>query len=193
MAKKLPQLSTKQERFGMPTIMRRELASKYDARYVRLAALAIDLERVAELFDHHEETTQQSVAPFGWEVALQLAFLSECVSKSDPLDLEMLDDVMASIFEAEEPDEYGAGLNFAIWMWAKTHDVSVIKDALKRVWRKPPTELFEEVKALDETTLKNVASKVLQAELSPPLTPPTKEWLEALHTKTLESKVETKL
>lgn len=178
-SRKLVQLGPRQEKLAQPTIMNAALAAKYGVAYVRLCAFAIDVDRAyAELDDDQQ-------LPFGWEV-----FLSEChllQALPDPANDEqqrnLLEETCLSILE-QPPDEqgYGSQLLFAMHDAVTRGFYPEAMGAPFRIWHKPPKQLFAALSELwsdADAARRTLAAQLLELDLDPPLSPPTRATLTA--------------
>lgn len=170
------------EKLQQPTIMNAALAAKYGAAYVRLAAFAIDIDRVyAELEGGEEPGATEAELPFGWEVFLTEAYLLGAMPANDDLQLGLIEETCLSILE-QAPDEqgYGSQLLFAVYD-AVAHDrYPASLRSLFRTWHKPPKQLLAALDALfaDPGALPVLAERALSVAAEPPPAPPTRA---ALH------------
>ncbi|MCA9600414.1 MAG: hypothetical protein R3A78_07580 [Polyangiales bacterium] len=175
----LPIATPESEGLGLRTIMDRELAKQFGARYVELAVFAIDLDRVRVEVETDDDDDPDW--PFGWEVLLTEFALAECAADDDAV--EFLDLVCASVFErALEGPSLGGQLAFAIYA-ATAH--GTLPETLRASflhWKKKPVELLAAVDALraDENAVSELARACLEVPLEPPLAPPTQRRLERL-------------
>jgi hypothetical protein len=178
----LPTVDDTYAALGHETIMNGGLASKHGSKYVRLAAFAIDLDRVRDLADDAED----SLFPFGFEVFLIELALSSVLDTEDENDLALLEDACVAIFEALRDDEeppLGASLLFAVYDALRSETLPARFEALFEGWKEPPEELLESLDALfDDAELEamDLAEACLLMSLSPPLAPPTRAMLEAM-------------
>lgn len=172
--KSLPRLSPTQEKLGLKTIMDRALAARHGIPYVHLAAFAIDVDRVREHVEGYDDPR-----PFGWEVLLTEHYLLERFGAEDRA---LLEDAVLSILDGE-PDALGGQLAFAVWDAVARN---ALPDSLRvafKAWRARPDELVEELAQLwpDAARLvPELARGCLDADVEPPLAPPTKAALEAM-------------
>lgn len=165
--------------------MDRALAQKHGARYVHLAAFAIDVDRVytqgANVDDDAlveadaEVDPAHAALPFGWEVMLTSARLLELDAK-DVAVLAMLEDSCHHVLE-QPPEEQGYGSQLVFAVFDAVHR-GVLPSALGdlfRSWRSKPKQLIRTLDALwkDETLLPRLAKHCLEASIDPKLAPPT--------------------
>jgi hypothetical protein len=180
----LPQLGTKKEGLGRPTIMDRAMAARYGVPYVHLAAFAIDVDRAREALDD-EEAHSDAELPMGWEVFLTARYLATRVdAREDPLKT-MIEDTVLGIFDlpASEDAVFGSQLPFAVWYCVERGTYPTELGSVFRTWKAKPKELARDLDRLgasaDEHT-KRFARRCLDAPLDPPMAPPTLEALALL-------------
>lgn len=179
MKRSLP-VSTAPTGLGLVTIMDRDLGARFGAPYVRLAALAIDVDRIRVLA---EEEGDDARWPFGWDVLLtEAALLGALPDDDDAALVDFLDAVCASVFERSgEGDVLGAQLVFSVFA---AHRRGALPGAFRATflhWKKGPGELLESVEALRQAGgVARFAAQCLETELDPPLAPTTREALERL-------------
>lgn len=176
--RRLGQIPAARERLEQPTIMNTALAAKYGPPYVRMAAFAIDVDRVYTALE--EEDVE---LPFGWEV-----FLTECyvVGTFDALDETqrgLLEETCLSILE-QPPDEqgYGSQLLFAVYDAVDRGFYPGTLAQLFRTWRRPK-QLEKGLSVLWSEADENqavLAAHVLAVLIDPPVAPPTQKTLEQM-------------
>jgi hypothetical protein len=178
----LPTVEPGQLTLGRKTIMDGGLAAKYGSKYVKLAAFAIDLDRVRELADEAED----SIFPFGFEVFLiELQLLSQ-LDLEDEDDLTLLEEACVSVFERLRDDEeppLGAALLFAVYDAVRNEELPERFAALFEGWKEPPKDLEKSIDELfqdPEIEATDLAMACLEVPLSPPLSPPTRAALELM-------------
>lgn len=179
---KPPQLkvvSSAEAKLGRPTIMDRALAARYGAAYVRLAAFAIDIDRVHQL--------DQPGLPFAWEVYLTEVQLERLVNTSRHDPMPMLEDMCLAILELPRPKgthlaPLGSQLPFAVYTAVGR---GVLPNKLGQCfagWKKPPVDLIADVTALanEHALSARLARLCLEAPITPQLAPPTREALDEI-------------
>jgi hypothetical protein len=168
----LPKVDPEQTSLGLPTIMDRDLVDSHGVQYVHLAVFAIDIDRVYWL---DPESTE---LPFGWEVFLTERFLLAHAAAN-----ELLESICMPLLE-ETPGEppLGGQIVFAIYDLSQRGELPESLRKLFFGWKKPPLELLEALAALhrDEAALPALVEHCLEADLTPPLAPPTREALRKL-------------
>lgn len=178
----LPQLSPARAAIEAPTIMDRTLAAAHGARYVQLAAFAIDVDRV---YAYSEDPDAAPSLPFGWEVFLVQEYLRAHLPPSDPAVLALLEDCCLGIL-AQAPDEQGFGsqLAFAVQDAVRRGDYP---DSLGRAfasWRgrtnKQLARALDALLAERERILPQLAKHCLDHAPAPGLAPPTREALQGM-------------
>lgn len=169
--RELPKIAPGQSALGLPTIMDRDLAAAHGVKYVHLAVFAIDIDRVYWLDPEAPDL------PFGWEV-----FLTERFLLTPPTaESELLEAICMPLLE-ETPGEppLGGQLVFAVYDAVRRGELPEELRKLFFAWRSPPRELLAGLAELHtnaQTSLPGLVEHCLQAELSPPLAPPTREAL----------------
>jgi hypothetical protein len=176
----LPQLSPARARIDVPTIMDRTLAAAHGARYVQLAAFAIDVDRV---YVSPEADDAAAELPFGWEVFLVQEYARERLPASDPSVLALLEETCLAIL-AQPPDQQGFGSQLAF----AVHDAVLRGDypgSLSRAfarWRGRPhrqlVRALEGLRAERERVLPRLARHCLDHAPAPGLAPPTRDALQ---------------
>jgi hypothetical protein len=168
----LPKADPAHASLGLPTIMDRDLVAAHGVLYVHLAVFAIDIDRVYWL---DPETTE---LPFGWEVFLTERFLLAHAPAS-----ELLESICMPLLE-ESPGEppLGGQIVFAIYDLTQRGELPESLRKLFFGWKKPPRELLDGLAALhsDRDALPALIDHCLNADLTPPLAPPTREALRNL-------------
>jgi hypothetical protein len=159
---------------GLPTIMDRDLAASYGVPYIHLAVFAIDIDRVYWL------DPELTSLPFGWEVYLTECFLLQQLTAASS---ELLEAICQPLLE-ETPGEppLGGQIVFAVYDALQRGVLPVEMTTLFGHWRSPPRDLCESLAQLHATpdVLPRLCAHCLNAELSPPLAPPTRAALAAL-------------
>lgn len=160
-----------------PTIMDRALAAEHGTAYVQLAAFAIDIDR-AYAAPHDVEL------PFGWEVFLAEAYALGRVDARREQGRALLEDTCLAVL-AQPPDEQGFGsqLVFAVYHALRRGWLPPALAPVFASWRKPPKQLLAALDALwndAESQLRACAGACLQQTLDPPLSPPTRNALQAM-------------
>jgi hypothetical protein len=169
------------QKLGRATIMDRALAQKYGAPYVHLTAFAIDVDRV------HRLDFDRPTQPFAWEVFLteiRLArFMDEAVT--DPA--TMFEDMCLSVMDLPRPESdsqgvLGAQLPFAIYAGVAHDHLPTSVGNCFQSWKKPPTDLLEELTALAArpALVATLAEHCLEAKLEPALAEPVRVALLAM-------------
>jgi hypothetical protein len=168
-------LAPTQTSLGLPTVMDRDLVAAHGVSYVQLAVFAIDIDRVYWL-----EPELDSL-PFGWEVFLTEWFLLAHILPDSEKQRDLLEAICVPLLD-ETPGEppLGGQIIFAVYdaVQRGVLDPTLIK--LFAGWRTPPREMVNALAALHVDPLPHIAkfaSYCLQAELEPPLAPPTREAL----------------
>lgn len=160
--------------------MSRALAARHGRKYVAIAALAIDVERVFEIADDTDPDW-----PSGWEVAVVAGGLRAELDLTVVADRELLGDLVTDVFEhLEEHDDepLGANILFAAYaVLAEANDPALLRDAFHR-WKKRPTALLKELRRIEGEpgALARLAGQCLDAPLEPALSEPTREALTRL-------------
>jgi hypothetical protein len=171
--KSLPVATPSQSGLGLPTIMNRDLAAAHGVAYVHLAVFCIDIDRVYWL------DPEDSSLPFGWEVFLTEHF----VLHTQPA-REILEGMCMELLE-ETPGEppLGGQIVFAVFDAVQRGALDPdLKNVFSR-WKNSPRELVTQLAELHKgaaDNAKRLAAHCLQAELTPPLAPPTREALEKI-------------
>jgi hypothetical protein len=182
MKRPLPVVRPGADRLQLPTIMDRELARIHGSAYVQLCAFAIDLDRIYVLEPEAEHLA------FGWEV-----FMTECyaLARIDPSRLEhhaLLEDTCLAILE-QPPDDQGFGsqLLFAVYDAVGRGRYPQSLQPAFQSWRGRPKQLGKALDALWRDPTRELAehaayclSGPIAAQLSPPLTPNTRDSLERM-------------
>ena len=170
--RKLP-LASPDTSLGLPTIMDRDLAAAHGVEYVHLAVFSIDIDRVYWL------EPELASLPFGWEV-----FLTEWYLLSRKLGDagDMLEAICGTLLE-ETPGEppLGGQLVFAIYDALTRGALPESLRTVFRAWKQPPRELLNSLAGLHARgadAARTLAEHCLNAELEPPLAPPTRAALE---------------
>jgi len=171
--KSLPVAKPPQNGLGQPTIMNRELAAAHGVAYVHLAVFCIDVDRVYWL------DPESTSLPFAWEV-----FLTEYYLLHAQPSAELVAAVVAELLE-EAPGEPPLGGQIAFAAYAAA-ERGALPPELKRLftgWKRAPDDLLAQLAELHAhapDTAKQLATHCLQAQLNPPLAPPTREALERI-------------
>lgn len=167
--------------------MEPELARRYGSLYVHLAALAIDLDRIAE----HVEDEPEDDWPFAWEVFLtEFVFLAK-VDLEQAADLALVEEVCASALAASEvamssgagsQGPLGAQVLFAAHDAISRGDWPDSLAPLFANWEADGTlgEALEPLWEVAETAAADLAALCLKVELDPPIAPTTQALLEAI-------------
>jgi len=189
MTRKLPlPMAPAQTKLGLPTIMDRDIAGTYGVAYVHLAVFAIDIDRVYWL----DPEAEDSELPFGWEVFLTQHYL---LSQPAAQNTELLEALCSALLE-ETPGEppLGGQIVFAIFDAVTRGKLPSSLSALFRHWKRPPAELTRALDRLHEhphATAKQLASHCLDANLDPPLAPPTRDALQQIRVQAIAARVTT--
>jgi len=176
----LPQLEKEREGLGRPTIMDRALAARYGVAYVHLAAFAIDVDRIRDATESDDDDR-----PFAWEVFLSARYLLWRFDPNAEDQRALLEDAVQSILELRVNDEgfLGSQLPFAVWVlvaqgaWPKEFELWF------KTWKKKPREMVKDLQAVfanSDEQERSLAQMCLNAELEPPIAPPSKEALTAM-------------
>jgi hypothetical protein len=163
-------LAAAETALGLPTIMDRDLAAAHGVEYVHLAVFAIDIDRVYWL------EPELASLPFGWEVFLTEWYLLSRASAHELTD--MLEAVCGALLE-ETPGEppLGGQLVFAVFDAVQRGALPKTLEPVFHAWRRPPHDLLEsltELHAQGANNARKLAEHCLNAELEPPLAPPTR-------------------
>lgn len=173
----LPQLEKAREGLGRPTIMDRALAARHGVAYVHLAAFAIDVDRIRDATESDDDDR-----PFAWEVFLTARYLAWRFDPAADDQRALLEDAVQSVLELRVQDEgfLGSQLPFAVWVlvdqgvWPKEFELWF------KTWKKKPRDMAKELAPIfangDEQE-RALAQMCLNAELDPPIAPPSKEAL----------------
>ncbi len=162
---------------GLPTIMDREVAAKHGAKYVHLAAFAIDVDRVRDEVETDEFDPHW---PFGFEVFLTEAWILDELDANTEGDLTLLEDATRSVMGrslSAAGQVFGAQLPFAVYDGVKR---GVLPEALSYLfdgWKTEPRELVEDLGALwrqSEAEKVRLARAVIEVSLDPPVAPPSR-------------------
>lgn len=179
MRRSLPQVSSKAEGLGHPTIMDRSLALRHGSLYVHLAVFAIDIDRVRDALEDIDDPL-----PFGWEVFLTEVYLISHVDPSDASHRAMIEDVVLGILEGPSGEAvFGSQLPFAIF---DAIERGVFPDDMRvsfAGWRARPKQLVGELAKLwlDARALTPELSRAcLDAPMDPPLAAPSIEALQVM-------------
>ncbi len=171
-------MSAEQEGLGVQTIMDPALAARHGVPYVHLAAFAIDVDRVLELAGDEDSR------PFGWEVFLTEVYM---LSRFDPRRDEhraLIEDACLGLLESDPGDALlGAQLPFAVYDAVHRGVWPAELGEVFRGWRGRGARFAERLAPIWEHTderARSLALSCLDAALSPPLAPPTREALEAI-------------
>ena len=172
-ARRLPVASPAKAGLGLPTIMDPVLAAKYGAPYVKLAAFAIDVDRVYAM----EE--DQPTLPFGWEVFLTESFLVARIAPKAGKPQPLLEDTCLSILEQEpEQQGYGSQLLFAVYDATERGLYPPSLKGLFRSWSTRPRLLQKALAEMWKTPAQSMAvgaAHCLAQTLQPPLSPPSRD------------------
>jgi hypothetical protein len=180
----LPTVDPEEEGLGAPTIMEPALAARHGAAYVHLAAFAIDVDRIRIFVEQHHPDAD---LPFGWEVFLTEAYVLRSFDPDHPRARAVLEDACLSVLELATGPEgeppLGSQLPFA--MYDAVHRGAMPQDfaQLFGAWRAPPEDLVEALAPLWAEAHRHVPSLAqlcLDADIEPPLPPPTVMALEEL-------------
>jgi hypothetical protein len=171
-------VGAEQTGLGLKTIMDRQLASVFGAKYIHLAVFAIDVDRVYWL------DPERADLPFGWEVFLCEHALLSRFDRESASDRELIAAMCANILEAPPGEPaLGGQIVFAIYDAIRRGQLDAEMGALFTSWKKPPEDLLESLAQLWEApreSAKRLAEHCLRAALTPPLAPPTQAELEGL-------------
>jgi hypothetical protein len=173
--RRLRTIAAEQTGLGLPTIMDRAVAAAHGVDYVHLAVCAIDVDRVYWL------DPKQPGLTFGWEVFLTEWLLLSRLDRRSPSHLDLIE-AMCWPLVADAPGEprLGGQIVFAVYDAVQRGALPKGLEKLFVGWRSPPRELLLALQALREpgrNTLHALCHHCLEAELSPPLAPPTREAL----------------
>jgi hypothetical protein len=169
------------QKLGRETIMDRALALKHGAPYVHLAAFAIDVDRVHRLdFDRPKQ-------PFAWEVYLTELRLARFMDEAATDPSTMFEDMCLSVMDLPRPESgsqgvLGAQLPFAIYAGVAHDHLPTSLGGCFHSWKKPPTDLLEELSALAARPelAATLAAHCLEAKIEPALAEPVRAALLAM-------------
>lgn len=176
---------------GAPTIMDRALAQDHGADYVRLAAFAIDLDRLYLQLERARASDPSGQGagtprerPFGWEVFVLECYLLGALDSGDPRTLRMIEDACLSVLE-QPPDQarLGSHLVFAVYDAVERRALPEELGVVFHRWRSPPTTLCEELAdawGAPRDRLAQLATGCLEQSLEPPVSPTTRAALERM-------------
>jgi hypothetical protein len=180
----LPLANPSHAALGLPTIMDRDVAAAHGSAYVRLAVFSIDIDRVYWL------DPEDASLPFGWEVFLTEYFLLTWAHEQAERSQEVLDAMCTPLLE-ESPGEppLGGQVVFAVYDAAARGALPEPLRNLFAGWRHVPRELLDNLRGLHATaanTAQRLATHCLEADLQPPLAPPTRHSLEQIKSGALQ-------
>jgi hypothetical protein len=160
--------------------MDRGLAARHGVPYVHLAAFAIDVDRVRDAAEEHEDPR-----PFAWEVFLTARYLAWRCDPADEQTRSMLEDAVNAVLElrASEEGVLGSQLPFAVWALVARGDWPSSLEPWFRAWKKKPRELEKELAKLfaeARTHERELARFAASFVIDPPLAPPTREALASM-------------
>ena len=174
--KRLKLLAPKEQKLGRPTIMDRALAQRHGTPYVHAAVFAIDIDRLRE----HEE--ERGELPFGWEVYLTECYVARFLA-GEP-HVQLLEDMCLHVLDlprpkGDQPAPLGSQVPFAVYAGVAHGLLPPALGDCFRVWKKPPTDLLDELGTLraDTALLSRLVEFALDADLTPPIAPPVREAL----------------
>jgi hypothetical protein len=177
--KRLSVVTAGDQKLGRSTIMDRALAQRYGAPYIHLAAFAIDLDRVCEHEGDH------STLPFGWEVWLLERYLEWMFEHPARDDLtSLVEETCLAVMELPRNPPGGASvlgsqLPFAVYYGVARGGVPNALGNCFHAWKKPPVDLLDDMKPLDQDAGLRVrlANHCIGLALQPALIPPVREAL----------------
>lgn len=176
---------------GFPTIMDREVATKYGAQYVHLAAFAIDIDRIRDEVEQDEGVDQAEIEltwPFAFEVFLTEAWILDELDPASDEHLALLEDAVRSAMARGASDAgqvFGAQLPFAIYDAMKRGALPKTLAYLFDGWKTEPRDLVADLAVLwqkgdeERARLARAASEIT---LEPPMAPPSKLKLDSWST-----------
>lgn len=167
---------------GMPTIMNPGLAARHGVAYVRLAAFAIDIDRIREHLEEYAASEAQDL-PLGWEVFITETYLLENFDPAADKARLVVEDICLDVLEQarQEPTCLGAQLPFAVYdavargFWPE--DMKKSLSGWKKL-SKPLQKSLDAMFADAEATRVRLAATCVETKLDPPLPTPT---LDALY------------
>jgi hypothetical protein len=168
-------VAPRQTSLGLPTIMDRAVAAAHGVDYVHLAVFAIDIDRVYWL------DPELATLPFGWEVFLTQWLLLAHLDSRTPAHLDLIE-AMCWPLVADAPGEPALGGQIVFAVYDAVQHGALPKGLGKLFvgWRSPPRDLvaaLAKLRAAAPASLASLCQHCLEAELSPPLAPPTREAL----------------
>jgi hypothetical protein len=171
----LPAVAPHQTSLGLSTIMDRAVAAAHGVDYVHLAVFAIDIDRVYWL------DPERPGLPFGWEVFLTEWLLLSHLDGRSPAHLDLIE-AMCWPLVADAPGEppLGGQIVFAVYDAVQRETLPKGLSKLFVGWRSPPRDLIaalSELHSAPAATIANLCRHCLEADVSPPLAPPTREAL----------------
>jgi len=171
----LPSVAPQQTSLGLSTIMDRAVAAAHGVDYVHLVVAAIDIDRVYWL------DPELPSLPFSWEVFLTQWLLLSLLDSHSPSHLDLIEAVCWPLV-ADAPGEppLGGQIVFAVYDAVQCGALPPGLNKLFVGWRHPPRDLvaaLAELRATAPSALAPLCQHCLEAELSPPLAPPTREAL----------------
>lgn len=173
--KSLRILSKRDEGLGRKTIMDRTLAAAHGVPYVHLCAFAIDVDRVRERLDESDD----ELLPMGWEIFLVEHYMLKWFDGSREDQALLLEEAVLSVLDLPPGDSpLGGQLPFAVYDAVRRGKLPESLNDAFRQWRKKPDEMLRGLEALwddADTNAAEFARVCLDAELSPPPSPPTRE------------------
>lgn len=167
----LPTLASTPTGLGLSTIMDPHLAATHGPAYIRLAALAIDLDRIRIETEDEEDPRW----PFGWEVFLTEAYLLQHFDPDDERQRALIEDAFLSV-QALGPGYLGGQVPFAIYDAVQRGVWPTSLQKLWRSWRNPPIALARELEPLWAEAITQGCELIALCEqfpLDPPLAPTT--------------------
>jgi hypothetical protein len=181
--KRLPLADPSRSSLGLPTVMDRDLAGTYGVDYVHLAVFAIDIDRVYWL------DPEAADLPFAWEVFLTEYYVLARTAQPSAASQELLEAVCTSLLE-ETPGEppLGGQIVFAVYDAVERGLLRELAPLFQN-WRNPPEDLVAQLATLHVQSgvmAQRLADHCLQAELEPPLAPPTRQTLERIRSGELQ-------
>ena len=158
--------------------MDRTLAAKHGVDYVRLAAFAVDVDRI------REAAGDDDPRPFGWEIFLTEAYLLAALDPAQPSHVELVEDACLSILDcAPGESPLGGQLPFAVYDLVRRGRWPQETLAVFRQWKGSMKGLVKDLDPLFENAQENartLARSCLTAALHPPPAHPTLETFGAL-------------
>lgn len=176
----LPQVGRAPEALGAATVMKPELSRLYGSLYVRVAAFAIDVDRIREATDSPVEPW-----PFGWEVFLTEYYLLATLEIETAGHHALVQDLVAGVL-AGPREALGSQIAFSVWNAIERGEwPTSLRSAFGR-WKRAGRPQRRWVKELQvfwndaDHWAASLAANCLRVQLEPPCSPPAQDALELL-------------